>query len=290
MNLKSKHDIDVFMEQAKKYPILSHEEQRELLKEYKEQGNQKARDKLINHNLRFIVKIAHQQKAYLLRGNLEFADLVQAGSMGLMRAIDKFDLNAKTTLLAYAVWWIRAFMQQLSMANISVVKSISTSWEYTLFFKSSEIKDIINENDLEEKERMRKKLADNYAHITTDHIRQMEARLSTVMEFSMDAPLKNDPKFNAHDLLTGGDPYPEVERELDNAYHKEIIKNALAKLSPREKDFLTRRYLGEEKESLQSIGNDYNISRERVRQVEANALKKLRAILNKDQLVKLAVD
>jgi RNA polymerase sigma-32 factor len=271
-----------YVEGLRRIPLLTSEEERALAERFRKTGDTRAAHRLVEANLRFVVKIAFEFRRYGMR----IPDLVQEGNLGLMRAVQKFEPARGYRLLTYAAHWIRAHMRAHVMRSWSLVRMGQTRAERQLFFALSraqaEVARLAPEiaQALGEDENAR--LA---AHLAVDEaeVASMRARLGA-RDASLDAPLRDDDERSPHDLLAdegeGADDALGAE-ELRAALGARL-DDALRRLDPREREVVTRRFLVEdEPESLTEIAASLGLSRERVRQLELRALEKVRVRLRR---------
>lgn len=275
----------IYMNQISKYKILTRDEEIKLAKE----GDKQAREKLVIHNLRFVVMIIHKHFTnYIKYGEIDKMDLIQAGNMGLMRAVEKFDYSLGFRLCTYANWWIRALATKHLVPNYSIVNLNKSVGQRALFFKISDIRAINSSKNSEEKAEIRQRLlvtkeGKPSKAIKLRDILLMEERVSWI-DFSIDAPIitkSGEEDSISSSLLT----YPESQYVVSDQDHTEFVRyhisEALDCLNGQEKEIITRRWLGDEKITLKEIGDSLRLSRERIRQIETNAFDKIRQVLGK---------
>lgn len=263
-----------FSKQIKSYPLLTREEERELLSRA-QKGDAAARDRLVNSNLRFVLKQAHRLKGYM-NSSISFEGLFQEGVTGLCEAIDRFDLSTKNRFITYAVWWINARLNRYIVRNFSIVKFGTTQAERSLFFKASEVMDLLEIRDPDLREQERERIAKE-RKVRIEDVRSFERRAhDTVLEF--DRPLAfsaspRDKELTLYDRVPSFDVH-QVEESDFNRRIMDIFNEA--PLTPKEFVIVAKRFLEEHKSTLQAIGDELGVSRERVRQIESQALRKLR--------------
>jgi RNA polymerase sigma-32 factor len=266
------NDLDKYVAEIRKYPLLSRDEELALAHRYKDEGDVAAAHELVVSNLRFVVKIAHEFRGY----SLKILDLIQEGNIGLMMAVKKFDPARGYRLISYAVWWIRAYMRAFVMRTFSSVKLGSTHASRKLFFKLRSTKSRLERDN--EAAPTAEELASELGVEESD-ILDMEMRMSS-RDFSLDAQA---PGANASfiDRLESDDQNQEErygEEELKRLNAK-TVHTALSRLSDKERYIVEQRFLLEEPRTLSDIGDEFGVSRERVRQLEARAMTKLKAAL-----------
>ncbi len=263
--------LDLYMTQISQFPILSPEEEFELALEYREKGDVEAAHKLITSNLRFVVKIALEYKNY----RVKLLDLIQEGNIGLMMAVKKFDPRKGYRFISYAVWWIRAYIQNFIMKSWSLVKIGTTQAQKKLFYKLGKVRKLL--------EAPRGTQQQSYQEIAQDlgvkeeEIHEMEQRMGR-RDISLDLPFDEDQELTPLELLSDDSPDQEdmLIRSQDSEIQSNEVSKALDKLSERERYIITHRIMNDEPLTLQEIGDRFHLSRERVRQIEKEALTKLR--------------
>jgi RNA polymerase sigma-32 factor len=262
-----------YMVQVNRFDLLSAEEEHDLAIQQLQEGNMEAAHRLICANLRFVVKVANEYRGYGLR----LLDLVQEGNIGLMKAVKKFDPARGTRLITYAVWWIRAYIQNYIMRSWSLVKIGTTQMQKKLFFKlaqtrnalrnltgSEQIEDIAR--DLEVNETVVAEMTQRMGSRDTSlDVELTEGKGYTLLSTLVD---KSD---NQEDILLANE-----EQQLNT----ERTSAALEVLNPRERHIIEQRILADPPSTLQDLANEYGISRERIRQIEQNALGKLRTAMS----------
>jgi len=278
MNLPAvSNALDIYISQINRFPLLTPEEEFDLAVRFKKQGDVKAAEKLVTSNLRFVVKIAHEYRNY----GAKLIDLIQEGNIGLMHAVKKFNPFKGYRLISYAVWWIRAYMQNYIIKTWSLVKIGTTQAQRKLFFKLNQ-----------EKKRLQSLSAKNpeFAEIAEslrvkeEEIEEMDIRLSN-RDLSLDAALTEDGESTYIDQLRyeGEDQESALIRKEEAALVKMNIASALSRLSERERYIIEHRVMADNPATLQDIGDRFNITRERARQIEAQALKKIRTAIGYDR-------
>ncbi len=267
-------NIDSYICRIEKFNLLSAEEEAILIGKYHQENNIEAAQKLVLSNLRFVVKIANEYKRF----GFPLRDLIQEGNLGLMKAVKNFDpAKGCKKFISYAVWWIRAQIHEFIIRSWSLVKIGTTQLQKKLFYKFSNIdKDIDNEGVLT------RELAEEF-NVTEDKILELKNRLEN-SDVSLDSKLTDDEgssflNFIESDYLSPEDVVIENEKE-------EILKDklyiALNVLNTKEKEIISERYLSESPKTLEEIGDQYKITRERVRQIEKKALLKMQKVLDND--------
>ena len=273
--LALREPLNVFLKEIEKYPVLSKEEEYKLAVRYSEEKDLEAANTLVVSNLRFVVKIASEYLSY----GFPLSDLVQEGTIGLMKAVKKFDPYKGYRLISYAVWWIRAGIQNHIMKFWSHVKIGTTQAQRKLFHKIGRAKKELNIENNEMTENEVLKVANLFGVKDKDVI-DMEFRMAS-RDFSLDSASTEDNTVTYLDALSDGRANQEdVLQSLEtDKLAMEGIRYGLEKLSPREQKVIERRYLKNPPEKLRELGEELGISKERVRQIEVNALKKLKGVV-----------
>ena len=269
--LSSEGGLSAYLEQIKKFPMLDAEEEYMLAKNWKTTGNIKSAEKLVTSHLRLVAKIAMGYKGYGLPVN----EMISEGNVGLMQAVKKFEPEKGFRLATYAMWWIKASIQEYILRSWSLVKIGTTTAQKKLFFNLKKLKNQIapqSEGDLRDEHV--DKIA-NKLDVSKDEVVSMNRRLSG-KEFSLNAHVGED-----------GDEWQDwlVDKELDHdlkfahqeemEQRKDLLKNSIKVLNEREREILYSRRLNEEPTTLEDLSIKYKISRERVRQIENKAFEKL---------------
>lgn len=270
----ARDSMQIFLNEVASYPILSKEEETRLAIRYYESGDLEAARTLVTSNLRFVVKIATEYLKY----GFPMADLIQEGTLGLMRAIKKFNPYRGIRLISYAVWWIRAYIHNYIMRSWSVVKIGTTQAQRKLFQKIGKMKNalgISGEIGDEELERL--------AHefdVRKKDIIDMEIRTSG-RDASLDRESGDDTTVTYVELLE--DEAPSPQDALESSQMEELkragLRDGLQMLTPRERYIIEKRFYSERPLKLRELGEELKISKERVRQIESSALLKLRAAI-----------
>jgi RNA polymerase sigma-32 factor len=264
--------ISIYLAQIKKFPMLAAEEEYMLAKNWKDKGNLKAAHKLVTSHLRLVAKIAMGYRGYGLPVN----DLISEGNIGLMQAVKKFDPDKGFRLATYAMWWIKAAIQEYVLKSWSLVKMGTTTAQKKLFFNLRKLKNQIapnQEGDLrnEHVEEISKRL-----DVDKHEIVNMNRRLMG-HEKSLNDPIKAGETDEWQDWLVDDHLDQELivsqKQEFDDK--KELLNQAMTILNNREKEILKERRLTENPKTLEELSQKYKISRERIRQIETKAFEKL---------------
>lgn len=254
-------------QQALRAPILSCEEEYQLAKHYREHDDLDAAHKLVHAYLRLVFKTAREYHNY----RLSLADLVQEGTVGLMHAVKRFDPERGSRLSSFAIWWIRAAIHDFILRSWRMVRIATTQLKRQLFFKLRQAKSSLAPLSREEAEELAIKFSTD-----ADTILDVDHRMS-----GADASL-NQPVFEgAGEVIdTIADDRPDQEHLLvadqQHELRSVLVRQGLARLSERERVIVTQRFLSDRQETLESLAQKFAVSRERVRQIEARAMEKLR--------------
>ena len=264
-----------YLEQIKKFPILSEEEESKLIYDFKKNGNLESAQKLITSHLRLAAKIALTYKRY----GLPMSDIISEANLGLMQAVKKFDQEKKVRLATYAIWWIKAAIHDYILKSWSLVKIGTVAAQKKLFYNLNKIKarlGIYENKELEPK--IVKEIARELVVEEQDVI-EMNRRISGDKSLNVRVYNDEDEKKEQIDFLPDTTQNIEVRvaNKQENAYKRKILTDALKVLNERELHIVKLRMLSEEPVTLDEIGAELNISRERVRQIEKRAFEKLSA-------------
>ena len=264
--------LSVYLAQIKKFPMLDAEEEYMLAKNWKENGNLQSAHKLVTSHLRLVAKIAMGYRGYGLPVN----ELISEGNIGLMQAVKKFDPDKGFRLATYAMWWIKAAIQEYVLRSWSLVKMGTTSAQKKLFFNLKKIKNQIapgQEGDLrdEQVKEISKRL-----DVDSDEVVNMNRRMMG-QEKSLNDPIKVGETEEWQDWLTDEALDQELLVSQQQEYNdkKELLNSAMKILNNREKEIIIARRLTEDPSTLEDLSKKYKISRERVRQIENKAFEKL---------------
>lgn len=265
--------LEKYISEINRFPILSAEEEFRYAVEWRKNQNMEAAEKLVVSNLRFVVKIAHEYRNY----GVKLADLIQEGNIGLMHAVKKFDPYKGYRLISYAVWWIRAYIQNYIIKTWSLVKIGTTQAQRKLFFKLNKTKKDIQALSLKNPEF--REIADSLG-VREDEVEEMDVRMSN-RDLSLDMAIGDEGGTSHMDYLTyeGEDQESALIRKEETELVQKNITGALAALNEKEMYIIKHRVMADDPKTLQEIGDLYNITRERARQIEKQALKKLRLAL-----------
>jgi len=270
--------IERYLAEISNYPILSREEEYELAMRYKKYGDLEAARKLVVSNLRFVVKIANEYKGY----GLNIMDLIQEGNIGLMQAVKRFDPTKGYRLISYAVWWIRAYIQNYIIRTWSLVKIGTTQAQRKLFYKLRSTKQKMEMMEETLDPEAYKNLAEELG-VSDESVIEMDQRMGG-KDLSLDTEVNEEGETTHLDFLV--DETSNQEEVITKVEEEEKLKKglqvALRSLKDRERFIIENRILREKPLTLEELGQKLNLSRERVRQIESAALKKIRDILEKE--------
>ena len=264
--------LSIYLAQIKKFPMLDAEEEYMLAKNWRENGNLKAAHKLVTSHLRLVAKIAMGYRGYGLPVN----ELISEGNIGLMQAVKKFDPDKGFRLATYAIWWIRASIQEYVLHSWSLVKIGTTAAQKKLFFNLRRLRNQLKKYEEGYLTNDQIKSISQDLGVTEDEVKQMEGRVFN-QDFSLNTPLndENDSEWIDQVEDENIDVVTRVEEKDELNKRKALYNQAVKKLEPRELEILTARRLDEEPKTLEDLSQKYSISRERVRQIENKAIKKL---------------
>ncbi len=269
--LTNEGGLSLYLEQIKKFPMLDAEEEYMLAKNWKNTGNVKSAEKLVTSHLRLVAKIAMGYKGY----GLPLNEIISEGNVGLMQAVKKFEPEKGFRLATYAMWWIKAAIQEYILRSWSLVKIGTTTAQKKLFFNLKKLKNQIapkNEGDLKDEDV--KKIASTL-NVSEHEVVSMNRRLSG-KEQSLNAPIGEDgdewqdwvvDKTMDHDL--------KIAHQEEMEQRKDLLKDSIKILNDREKEILYSRRLTDSPKTLEDLSKKFKISRERIRQIENKSFEKL---------------
>jgi RNA polymerase sigma-32 factor len=264
--------LDAYISAVHRIPVLSQEEEQNLSRRYQSDEDLDSARKLVMSHLRFVVHVARGYSGY----GLQLSDLIQEGNIGLMKAVKRFDPDQGVRLVSFAVHWIRAEMHEFILRNWRIVKVATTKAQRKLFFNLRKSKKRLGWMNAEEVRVIAQDLG-----VPEATVREMESRLSG-RDIGFEAPADADedakPAPEAFLIDEGADPYENVSDADQSDNQLETLSAALQKLDERSRDIIQRRWLNEDKATLQDLADEYGVSAERIRQVEANAMKKMRGL------------
>jgi len=269
-----KNSLETYLIQINQFPLLTPEEEFQIAVRYRKYNDIQAAQKLITSNLRFVVKVAFEYKAY----GVKLLDLIQEGNIGLMMAVKKFNPYKGYRFISYAIWWIRAYIQNFIIKTWSLVKIGTTQAQKKLFYKIGKVRKALESAQENEK---KYELLANDLNVAKEDIIEMEQRMSS-RDLSLDTPFDDGNELKHLDLLQEDSPNQEevLIREQEKKIREREVQNAMKRLNEKEIYVIKNRIMSDEPLTLQEIGNHLKLSRERVRQIESEALKKLKREIN----------
>ena len=268
--------LDSYIQSVSRIPLLTPDEESRLTHRLHDDNDLGAAQQLVLSNLRFVVHIARGYAGY----GLQLADLIQEGNIGLMKAVKRFDPNVGVRLISFAVHWIKAEIHEYILRNWRIVKIATTKAQRKLFFNLRKSKTRLGWMTQAEVEAVARDL-----HVKPEEVLHMEARLGGAdVSFSATPADGEEGAIVPEDYLTASDdPGSELEREDWAEQRQTRMEAALGGLDARSRDILSRRWLREgDKAGLQELGDEYGVSAERIRQIEAAAMKKLRKAIEEE--------
>jgi len=262
-----------YLSKIKKFPMLTHKEEYTLAKNWKEKGDLKSAQKLVTSHLRLVAKIAMGYRGY----GLPVSELISEGNIGLMQAVKKFDEKKGFRLATYAMWWIKASIQEYVLRSWSLVKMGTTTAQKKLFFNLKKIKNQLSIHETGDLSPKHVSTISKQLNVKKEEVISMNRRLHG-KEKSLNAPIANDVDNSEwQDWIVDDKLDQEVklsqDQELGN--RKKLMNDSMVVLNLREKEILTARRLSEDPKTLEYLSNEYKISRKRVRQIETKAFEKL---------------
>ena len=264
--------LDAYINAVHQVPVLSMEEEQNLSRRFAYESDLAAARQLVMAHLRFVVHVARGYNGY----GLQLGDLIQEGNIGLMKAVKRFDPTQGVRLVSFAVHWIRAEMHEFILRNWRIVKVATTKAQRKLFFNLRKSKKRLGWMNDKEVQVVAKDLG-----VPAAVVREMESRLNG-KDVAFDAPADNEedarPSPIAYLIDHNADPSDTLEIENQEESDHDALHQGLARLDARSRDIIQRRWLNEDKATLQDLADEYGVSAERVRQVEANAMKKMRSL------------
>jgi RNA polymerase sigma-32 factor len=270
--LKGSSNLDAYIQAARSVPILTPEEEYTLAQDLQETGNIASAQKLVLPHLRFVIKVANNYAGY----GLSVADLIQEGSIGLMKAVKRFRPEVGVRLVSFAVHWIKAEIHEYILKNWRIVKVATTKSQRKLFFKLRSQKTRLGWFKSEEIDHVAETLG-----VTRENVIEMEKRLNNYdIGFDPGSDEDDDTAYLAPaNSLTSNTPSPELFLEAQDTEqnNSHILSEALSNLDDRSKEIVTRRWLNEPKATLHELAGEYGVSAERIRQIESNAFKSIKS-------------
>ena len=269
------NSLVAYMEQIKKFPVLSEEQEKELVTEFQEKGDMNAAQTLVTSHLRLAAKIAFNYRHY----GLPLSDIISEANIGLMQAVKKFDLSKKVRLATYAMWWIKAAINDYILRSWSLVKIGTRAAQKKLFYNLSRIKSRLGVYDNKELEpEVVKDIAKELVVDEAD-VKEMNCRL--VGDRSLNVAVSDEDEDEQIDFLVDRTQNIEesLSRRQEAGQKAKILQQCLGQLSEREQYIIRNRMLTETPTTLEELGSKFNVSRERVRQIEKSAFDKLQSLV-----------
>ncbi|WP_326525057.1 RNA polymerase sigma factor RpoH [Sphingomonas sp.] len=265
--------LNRYLAEIKKFPILAPEQEYMLAKRFQEHGDPEAAAQLVTSHLRLVAKIAMGYRGY----GLPVSELISEGNIGLMQGVKKFEPDRGFRLATYAMWWIRASIQEFILRSWSLVKMGTTAAQKKLFFNLRRMKsklDAFEEGDLSP-EHLAKIATD--LGVTEEEVTSMNRRMAMGGDTSLNVPVREDGEGQWQDWLADDAPLQDtiVADAQEADVRHEMLVNAMDELNDREKHILTERRLTDDPKTLEELSQVYGVSRERVRQIEVRAFEKL---------------
>jgi RNA polymerase sigma-32 factor len=275
-SFSSTDSLSTYLSEISQYPLLSQPEEQAQARRFR-QGDLSAGHRLVTSNLRFVVKVAYEYRSY----GLKMSDLIQEANIGLMKAVQKFDPDKGIRLISYAVWWIRAYIQNYVLKNWSLVKLGTTQAQRRLFFALARTRRELEklgagEGNVVNAEEIARKL-----NVKASEVREMEQRMGG-RDLSLDAPMSEDGDATHLDFVESESvsQVDEISERQEADLTRERIRRALTRLDPRERFIIEHRVMGDSEMTLSELGEHFGFSRERARQLEIRAKDKLKAELS----------
>jgi RNA polymerase sigma-32 factor len=266
--------LDAYLERVSRIAVLTRDEERELAIRFRRDNDLEAARELVLSHLRFVVHIARGYTGY----GLPIGDLIQEGNVGLMKAVKRFDPSLNVRLVSFAVHWVRAEIHEYVLRNWRLVKVATTKAQRKLFFNLRRLKKNLSWLSGEETLAVAKDLG-----VTPAEVSEMEQRLAARDLFFDPAPDTDEDEtaFSPAAYLPApdSDPAESVEADEWESDSTERLRSAMDRLDDRSRDILERRWIGEDKATLHQLADKYGVSAERIRQIESNALTKLRGMM-----------
>ena len=269
--------LAVYLAEINRYPLLTVDEEQRLARKFAKEGDLDAAHRLVTANLRFVVKVSYEYRSY----GIKMADLIQEGNIGLMKAVQKFDADKGIRLISYAVWWIRAFIQNYILKSWSLVKLGTTQAQRKLFFSLARTRRELEKlgSDGEHKTTNENAIAKKL-RVKPGEVLEMQQRMEG-RDLSLDAPMGDDGGSSHVDFVQDGADLPdgELAEKEERGIVQERVLEALSRLDPRERYIIEQRIMQDKPMTLKELGEHFGFSRERARQLEIRAKAKLESEL-----------
>lgn len=273
--LVSDNSLVSYMEQIKKFPILSEEQEQKLVADFQQNGNMSAAQTLVTSHLRLAAKIAFTYRHY----GLPLADIISEANIGLMQAVKKFDLSKKVRLATYAMWWIRAAINDYILRSWSLVKIGTRAAQKKLFYNLSRIKARLGLYDNRELEPETVKTIARELVVDEAEVREMNGRMGG--DKSLNVSVSDEEESEQIDFLVDKTQNLEesLSRRQEAAQKAKVLQSCLSQLNEREQYIIKNRMLTDSPVTLEDLGAKFSLSRERVRQIEKSAFNKLQSLV-----------
>ena len=268
-------NLEAYVQAVSAIPLLTPEEEKELGRRYFYENDLDAARSLVLAHLRYVVHVARSYSGY----GLPEADLIQEGNVGLMKAVKRFDPEYGVRLVSFAIHWIKAEIHEFVLKNWRIVKVATTKAQRKLFFNLRSARQGIGWMSADEVVRVAKELG-----VDENSVRQMESRMSSRDESWDPVPQDNEEHLAIpwHQRDVDSDPAQQIEESSSMKYQLSQLEEAVENLEERSRDIIFQRWLSEEKATLHDLADKYGVSAERIRQLEQNALKKLKSLIPLD--------
>ena len=272
------NEMKPFIKKAMSIPLLEEQREKTLAKKWLKKKDEAALHELIQSHIRLVISFAVKYKNY----GLNLSDLIQEGNIGLMKAAERFETEKEVRFSTYASWWIRASIQDFVLKNWSLVRIATTSKQKSLFFSLRKLKQKIHQT---EHGSIDYNTAQGIAHdlsISTADVIKMDARISQ-NDSSLNHKISEDGENEFLELIEDEDARPDdkIFSKDDDTFKKEVISDALKELDSREVKIIKERHLTDKAKTLDILGQELKISKERVRQIEKNAMIKMKSFISK---------
>ena len=276
-SLTPEGNLSRYLQEIRKFPLLEPQQEFMLAKAWREHGDSKAAHQLVTSHLRLVAKIAMGYRGY----GLPVAELISEGNVGMMQAVKRFDPDRGFRLATYAMWWIRASIQEYILHSWSLVKMGTTAAQKKLFFNLRRMKNQIEafeDGDLKPEDVT--KIATDLG-VSEEDVVSMNRRMAMGGDTSLNVPLREDGEGTWQDWLVDTDPLQDerVAEAQESRVRHDLLVEAMESLNEREKHILTERRLTDEPKTLEELSQVYDVSRERIRQIEVRAFEKLQKAL-----------
>lgn len=271
------NSLVAYLDKIKTFPVLSEEQEVELVNKLQQNGDMQAAQTLVTSHLRLAAKIAMTYRHY----GLPMADIISEANIGLMQAVKKFDLSKKVRLATYAIWWIKAAINDYILKSWSLVKIGTSAAQKKLFYNLKRLKARLGIYENKELSPQEVKQIAHELVVDEQEVKDMNTRISGDTSLNATVANSDEEQTERIDLLV--DKSQNIEERIalaqEASYKKDIIKKCLAKLSEREQYIIKNRLLTNTPKTLSEVGDEFGISRERVRQIEDAAMKKLKELV-----------